>query len=175
MVEPPARSPSPALPLPPRRSGMVRALLVLSMLFLPLGLTLPVLETTRLWVFKESYSLVDAVRALFEAGEIALAMLIALFSLVTPALKLIAVSLLHICPPANSEAALPRWIERLGKWSLTDVLVVAVLIVVWSGTGLQLAVQPGLWFFAACAVMTMSASGLVVRDLKRRLRASKQP
>ena len=92
MVEPPARSPSPALPLPPRRSGMVRALLVLSMLFLPLGLTLPVLETTRLWVFKESYSLIDAVRALFEAGEIALAMLIALFSLVTPALKLIAVT-----------------------------------------------------------------------------------
>ena len=167
--------PSPALALPRRRSGMVRVLLILSMLFLPLGLTLPVLETTRLWVFKDSYSLLDAVQALFEAGEIALAILIALFSLVTPALKLIAVSLLHICPPTDYEAALPRWIERLGKWSLTDVLVIAILIVIWSGTGLQLAVQPGLWFFAGSAVMTMSASGLVVRDLKRRLRASNQP
>lgn len=174
MIEPPARSPSPALALPTRRSGMVRVLLILSTLFLPLGLTLPVLETTRLWVFRDSYSLIDAVRALFEAGEIALAMLIALFSLVTPALKLIAVTLLHICPPTDSEAALPRWVERLGKWSLTDVLVIAVLIVVWSGTGLQLAVQPGLWFFTASAVMTMSASGLVVGDIKRRLRAPNQ-
>lgn len=152
-----------------RRAGgaLARALLILAIVCLPLGLTLPVLETTRLWVFKDSYSLIDAVRALYDAGEIVLAILIALFSLVTPILKLLAVAALHLQAAASPDAALPRWVERLGKWSLTDVLVIAILIVAWSGAGMQLAVQPGLWFFAASAVMLMAASGLVVRDLRR--------
>ncbi len=141
-------------------SATARALIILSAVFLPLGLTLPVLETTRFWFFKDSYSLIDTVRGLYGSGEIALAFLIALFSLVTPALKLILVTWLHIGDP-HQRPGLSQWVERLGKWSLTDVLVVAVLIVVWSGTGLQLTTQPGLWFFAASAVMLMVASGLV--------------
>lgn len=151
----------------PARAGgaLTRVCLILAAVCLPLGLTLPVLETTRLWVLKDSYSLIDTVRALFEAGETALALLIALFSLVTPVLKLGVVSLLHLqAPSPGSGWAL--WAERLGKWSLTDVLVVAVLIVVWSSAGLSLAVQPGLWFFAASSVMLMVASGLAVRDLR---------
>jgi paraquat-inducible protein A len=148
----------------PAGGALARVCLILAAVCLPLGLTLPVLETTRLWVFKDSYSLVDTVGALFEAGETALALIIALFSMVTPVVKLGVVSLLHIqAPSPKNDLAL--WAERLGKWSLTDVLVIAILIVVWSGTGPQLAVQPGLWFFAASAMLLLLASGLISRDL----------
>ncbi len=148
-----------------RPSAIARALLILAAVFLPLGLLLPVLETTRFWIFKDSYSLIDTVRGLYSNGELALAILIATFSLVTPALKLVMVALLHANGP-DARPGLARWVERLGKWSLTDVLVVAILIVVWSGTGLQLTSQPGLWFFTASAVMLMIASGLVVRPAR---------
>jgi len=143
-------------------------ILILALAFLPLGLILPVLETTRLWVFKSSYSLIDTVRALIEEGEVALGVLIAVFSLVTPALKAVAVCALHLRPAGSGAGALARWVDRLGKWSLTDVLVVALLIVLASGTGLDLAAEPGLWFFAASAVLLMIASDLVIRDLRQK-------
>lgn len=158
--------PSPSADLSSPRSrraaggGLARALIILAAVFLPLGLMLPVLETTRLWVFKDSYSLIDTVRGLIDSGEIALALLIGTFSIFTPTLKLVLVTWLHLSNPRGN-TGLARWVERLGKWSLTDVLVIAVLIVVWSGTGLQLTTQPGLWFFALSAILLMLASGLV--------------
>lgn len=151
----------------PAGGALARAVLILALAFLPLGLILPVLETTRLWVFKSSYSLIDTVRALINEGEVALGLLIAVFSLLTPAAKAIAVTALHLRQAGSGAGALARWVERLGKWSLTDVLVVALLIVLASGTGLDLAAEPGLWFFAASAVLLMIASDLVVRDLRR--------
>lgn len=150
----------------PAGGGIARALLVLALAALPLGLLLPVLETTRFWVFKSSYSLVDTVLALIEDGEVALGVLIAVFSLITPLLKALAVIILHARRAGAGAGPLARWVERLGKWSLTDVLVIALLIVLASGTGLEIAAKPGLWFFTASAVLLMVASDLVVRDLK---------
>jgi paraquat-inducible protein A len=150
----------------PAGGSTARVCLVLSLTFLPLGLTLPVLETTRLWVFKSSYSLIDTVWALIEAGELALGFLIAAFSLLTPAIKAFAITALHMRPAGSDAGRFVNWIDRIGKWSLTDVLVVAMLIVLASGTGLELTAQPGLWFFAASAVLLMTASHLVVRDLR---------
>ncbi len=155
----------------PAGGAFVRVLLILAAVCLPLGLTLPVLETTRLWVFKDSYSLIDTVRALFDSGEIVLAGLIAVFSLVTPVLKLCTVTLLHAARPLEAGADLLRWAERIGKWSLADVLVIAILIVAGSGAGIQLVVQPGLWFFAASTGLLMAASGLIAADFRRRARA----
>lgn len=153
-------------PRRPAGGALARAILIVALAFLPLGLILPVLETTRLWVFKSSYSLIDTVHALIQEGEFALGALIALFSLLTPALKALAVTALHLRPASSGESGLARWVDRLGKWSLTDVLVVALLIVLASGTGLDLAAEPGLWFFASSAVLLMIASDLVVRDLR---------
>ena len=147
---------------------MARALLILAACFLPLGLLLPVLETTRLWVFESQYSLIDAVRALISEGEIVLGLVIAFFSLLTPVLKFIAVTALHRRPAGSHAGPLARWVDHLGKWSLTDVLVVALIIVIYSGEGLQFQAQAGLWFFAASAICLMAASGFVVADLKAR-------
>ena len=169
MTDAPVR-PEPALPADRRRpagGALARALLILAAAFLPLGLLLPVLETTRLWVFETHYSLIDTVRALIDEGEIALGLMIGFFSLATPALKALAVTGLHLRPSGSRAGALAHWIDRLGKWSFTDVLVVALLIVLASGNGLTLASEPGLWFFAASAVLLMLASELVVRDLDR--------
>jgi len=168
MSDAPISSPPDHLRSRPAGGGAARALLIIAALCLPLGLLLPVLETTRLWVFKTSYSLIDAVRALIAEGELLLGLLIAVFSLVTPAVKLIAVTMLHLRRAGSGAGGLAHTVDHLGKWSLTDVLVVALLIVLTSGTGLELTAQPGLWFFAASAVLLMLASGLVVRDLKQR-------
>lgn len=150
----------------PAGGGFARALLALAAVFLPLGLILPVVETTQLWVFRSSYSLIDTVRALIDEDELALGLLIAVFSLVTPIVKLSLVTVLHMRLRGSGMSVLANWVDRLGKWSLTDVLVVALLIVMASGTGLDIAAEPGLWFFATSAFLLMLASDMVVRDLR---------
>jgi len=150
----------------PAGGAMARALLALGVIFFPLGITLPVMETTRLWVFKDSYSLLGAVGKLLEAGEWRLGLLVALFSMGAPLAKMAMVAALHARPAGANGGSLARWVERLGKWSLTDVLVVALLIVIWSGGAMvTVATRPGLWFFTLSAICLMLASGLSVRDL----------
>jgi len=49
-------------------------------------------------------------------------------------------------------------VDVLGKWSFTDVMVVAILIVVAKSTGLAEAeAMPGLYFFSASVVLTAAA------------------
>jgi paraquat-inducible protein A len=147
--------------------GLARAILIVSVLFLALGLWLPVMETRQLWLFKTEYSLLQTVRALFEEGELGLAALVFAFSIITPLLKSIGLAVLHLRGRASGVTGLARFVEAIGRWSLTDVLVVAILIVVWSSAGaLGAASLPGLWFFAGSAIGLMIAGGLIVRDLR---------
>jgi paraquat-inducible protein A len=147
--------------------GLARAILIVSVLFLGLGLWLPVMETRQLWVFKSEYSLLQTVQALFENGELGLAALIFIFSIVTPLLKATGLVALHLRKRGSGVTGLARFVEAIGRWSLTDVLVVAILIVVWSSAGaLGAASLPGLWFFAGSAIGLMIAGGLIVRDLR---------
>lgn len=140
---------------------MARALLTLAVVCLPLGLLLPAVQTTQFWVFRDQYSLIDTVRVLVTQQAYGLAVLVAGFSILVPTLKLVVLMALHLGAGGPN---LLRWVERLGKWSLADVLVVAVLIVLMSASGvMQTAALPGLWFFAASAVLLMAAGGLIRR------------
>jgi paraquat-inducible protein A len=50
--------------------------------------------------------------------------------------------------------------EWLGRYSMTDVMVLALLIFYVNSSGYtEASVQPGIYFFAASAVITMLAYG----------------
>jgi len=149
--------------------AMARALLVLGIILFPPGIMLPLFEAQSLLVFKVSYSILDTIAALIGAREPALALLITTFSLGTPLLKVSMLITIHRLPPSRVSPVAMRWIELLGKWSFTDVVVVALAIVIWSNEALSTAAsQPGLWFFAASALSLMLASGVMARDLRER-------
>ncbi|MFP4518280.1 MAG: paraquat-inducible protein A [Oceanicaulis sp.] len=151
----------------PAGGGLARALTVVAALFLLLGLWLPIMETRQLWVFKTEYSLFDAVQALWQENEAALAGLVFLFSFVTPTAKLAALSVLLTRRAGSQRGPLSRFVAAVGRWSLADVLVVAVLIVVWSNAGaLGAASLPGLWFFGGSALVLLLAAELALRDLR---------
>lgn len=151
----------------PAGGALARALLIVCGLFLALGLWLPVMETRQLWVFKTEYSLLQTVQALYGEGELGLAALVFAFSIITPLLKSGGLVALHLRRRGSGVTGFVRAVESIGRWSLTDVLVVAILIVVWSSAGaLGAASLPGLWFFAASALGLMLAAGVIVRDLR---------
>ncbi len=144
-----------------------RALIALGLILFPLGLFLPMMETTRLLVFTDRYSLLDTLAGLLGARELGLFLLIATFSVGTPLLKAAILIVIHRLPKEQITPYAMRLIELMGKWSLTDVLVVAIFIALWSsGPVLSAASQPGLWFFAASAVSLMLASGIIAKDVR---------
>jgi len=129
-------------------------------LCLALGLVLPLIRVERLFVFADEPSLVGIIQGLWQEGDWALSAIIALFSVVFPCLKL---GLLHVAAYGGDEveARIPPWFRALSNWSMLDVVLVALVIFAAKTSGLATAfTKPGLWFFAASAVLTAAASAL---------------
>jgi paraquat-inducible protein A len=129
-----------------------------------LGVTLPLMQVDRLYFFTTTPSLIDITASLWTNGDIAIAIITALFSLIFPLAKLAA---LHLAAyPADGAAlTLPSWFKAIARWSMLDVLVVALVIFAAKTSGLaSAAAKPGLWFFALSVVLTALASASVARD-----------
>ena len=133
-------------------------LLVLSAFFLALGLVLPLVRFEKLVFFNETPSLLGIVSSLFDDGNVMLAIVVTLFSVVFPLAKLVGIAF-----EANGGCRRPRlradWLPSflpiLGKWSMMDVMLVAIVIFAAKTSGMAEAfTQPGLWFYAGSAVMT---------------------
>jgi paraquat-inducible protein A len=129
---------------------------------LALGVVLPLIQVERLFLFTDEPSLVGIVAGLAAEGDPLLAAVIGLFSLAFPAMKLL---LLHFAAYGPRGAApIPGWFRALSNWSMLDVVLVALVIFAAKTSGLAAAAaKPGLWFFAASAVLTAICSALLKR------------
>jgi paraquat-inducible protein A len=130
------------------------------------GLTLPAIRIVRLRLFSGDHSIVGSVGLLADGGQWFLAAVIGLFSVVVPAVKLGLLAWLWFAGGGAQGHAgrVVRAIDAHGKWSMLDVLVVAVLVVtLQGGFWVRAEPRPGLWLFAAATFFTMLLSGLVRR------------
>lgn len=130
--------------------------LVLSVFCLALGLVLPLVRFEKLYFFNETPSLVELILSLWTQGNGALAVLVALFSVLFPLVKLVGIAV-EVTAPAGKgrDSRLARLLPVLGKWSMMDVMLVALVIVAAKTSGMASAfTQPGLWFYAASVVLS---------------------
>jgi paraquat-inducible protein A len=128
-----------------------------------LGIALPLMQVDRLYFFTTTPSLVEITASLWSNGDIAIAIITALFSLIFPLAKL---TVLHLAayPAATAAIAIPHWFKAIARWSMLDVLVVALVIFAAKTSGLaSAAAKPGLWFFALSVVLTALASASLAR------------
>uniref|UniRef100_UPI003BAB6BCE paraquat-inducible protein A n=1 Tax=Stappia sp. TaxID=1870903 RepID=UPI003BAB6BCE len=126
-----------------------------------LGLTLPLLELERLLVLTDRPSLLQLVTGLWSDGEQLLAGAVALFSVVFPMAKLAA---LHVAVVAGTPGRSLQMLGALGKWSMMDVMLVALVIFAAKTSGLATAItQPGLLFYAGAVVLSALAAVLARR------------
>lgn len=139
---------------------VVPILLLASAVTFGLGVTLPLIKFEKLYFFAETPSLIGVVGGLWDKGDIGLSALVAAFSLVFPLVKLFTVF-----EAAFGSGRFPAWAGALSKWSMMDVLLVAILVFAAKTSGLATAVsQPGLWFYAASTITAAIAAGLVKRE-----------
>ena len=135
--------------------------LFLATLCLALGISRPLIRVERLFVFTDEPSLIGIVSGLWSEGDALLAIVVALFSLVFPAIKL---ALLHVAAYGGRQAAdsIPGWFRALSNWSMLDVVLVALVVFAAKTSGVATAfTKPGLWFFAASVMLTATASSLL--------------
>jgi len=152
--------------LHPRQGMLVNLLLVLAMGLLLAGLQLPLLTLEKFYLFSNTVSLYSALVQLGSQGEWGLFLLVGLFSVVFPLLKLTMLAMIWNLEAGNSASHRRHlhWLSEYSRWSMLDVFVVALLVVsVKLGALAQAHVREGIYFFAASVVMTMLLSNWIGR------------
>ena len=146
----------------PLRNVVLSLLIILATVFFALGVTLPVIRFTTVYVWTNEHSIATIIYALYQNQEFFLCGVIAVFSVLFPFLKLFYLLTLVTSPdlPAEFREKSFSVMEWLGRYSMTDVMVLALIIFYVNSSGYTEAdVQPGVYFFAASVLMTMFAYG----------------
>jgi paraquat-inducible protein A len=136
------------------------ALTALSLILLIPGLVQPMLTitasvsllgTTR-EIFRETQSILEAVRSLHQSGNSFVAGLILLFSVMVPLAKAVAfVTILALRPP-GARYRLYLAVRSLSKWSMADVFAVGVFIAYLAARGTDnLDAMAGIGFYCFAA------------------------
>ena len=129
-----------------------------------LGITEPLMVFERFFFFEKQASLIDIVRQLWIDQSWPLAIIVGFFSILFPALKLLYLLTASLMPQMFVNVRGLSALSTLSKWSMMDVLVVALVIVATKTSGLAKATaQPGLWYFTACVVLMAIATLWVQR------------
>jgi paraquat-inducible protein A len=146
-------------------------LLIAALACLVAGLTLPIMEVRNFWVFRGSYSIVDGIVVLIEQGDVPIAAVVAAFSVLLPMAKIVGLLVLwrEVRRGRHLSSRLPALLEAIGKWSMLDVFVVALIVFAAKASMLADAnVAPAVIPFVASIVLTFYCS----RAIKSKLTAT---
>jgi paraquat-inducible protein A len=137
-------------------------LIILATVFFALGVMLPAIRFTTVFVWTNQHSVATIIWALWKNEEFFLCFVIFMFSIFFPFMKLFYLLTLVTSPdmPAEFRNKSISAMEWLGRYSMTDVMVLALMIFYINASGYsEASVLPGVYFFAASAIMTMFAYG----------------
>ena len=131
---------------------------------------LPIMTLTKFWFWSDRVSLWETAAGLLLEGEILLFAIVAGFSMVFPAAKLLTAGWIwarvDAASPGGSRAV--RLMEALSRWSMIDVFVVALIVVaVKVSLVSDVGVHSGVYVFAAAAALSIALMAWIGRALKR--------
>jgi paraquat-inducible protein A len=152
----------PFRPLTPFRNFVLSLLIISATVCFAFGIMMPVIRFTTVYVWTNEHSIATIIYALFENEEYFLTIVLFLFSILFPFLKLLYLLTLVTSPdiPEQFRRKSILTMEWLGRYSMTDVMVLALMIFYVNSSGYTEArVEPGVYFFAASALLTMVAYG----------------
>ena len=147
-------------------------LMILSIWTLVRGLSLPLVNVEKMVLWKSTYSVFTGVMSLIEVKEYLLGSVLFFFSIIFPLTKLAALGVIwFIRLPEERRSWLLHWLEVLGKWSMLDVFIVAILIVaVKLGPLANIEPRPGIYYFCAAILLSMITTMWVDHLAQRSIR-----
>jgi paraquat-inducible protein A len=160
------------------RNKLSLFLILLSLVFLYPGLTLPMMNinagTTlpilgELILYNETQSIVQTISALIDNDNPVVAMLILLFSVLVPVLKALILFIILIFSDLTGKESLYRFVAVISKWSMADVFVVGVFIAFLatkSNPHINATLHPGFFYFASYCILSIIGVQLMAPDSK---------
>ena len=138
----------------------IPALLLVSLATLTCGLFLPVITLEELVFWKHTFSVLTGIVSLWTEGYYILGLVVLLFSVIFPILKLVMLfSLWFRNLTAQQRQSYVHWLAIMGKWSMLDVFVVAITIVVAKISNFANAqARMGIYFFGISIVLAILAT-----------------
>ena len=109
----------------------------------------------------ESKGVLGSIEKLFEGGDVLVALVILLFSVLVPVLKILSLLFVSVFMESKFAHNIVKFFKMIGKWSMVDVFVVAVFLVYLTankGDVSRAEVEVGLYFFLAYVIVSMLVS-----------------
>ena len=109
----------------------------------------------------ESKGVFGSIEKLFESGDIVVALVILIFSVIVPLLKVFSLLFISIFVEHKFADKIVKFFKAIGKWSMVDVFVVAVFLVYLTANKGEISraeVEVGLYFFLAYVIISMLTS-----------------
>ena len=149
----------------------ILAMLLTSFIALVVGLVAPILMIIaymdipvlgQVAVQFQSKSIISSIQTLYNSGNLFVAIIILLFSVIIPLLKTV---IMGVALFTNYRSHIIKWIVQLGKWSMTDVLIVSLFLVVFTLNEDEITdakLQIGVYFFFCYVILSIAASLLLM-------------
>jgi len=143
--------------------------LLASAILLVLGIFLPIITLKEMILFKSTFSVWTGIIGLIKEHHYGLGIIIFLFSIIFPITKLtVLFGMWFRSMTSETRETLAHWIALLGKWSMLDVFVVAITIVITKISHFASA-QPrvGIYLFTTSVLLTLIISERVEKIIKK--------
>ena len=125
------------------------------------GILLPFTAVTKLWLFENQISVCHGLVVLWKAGEAFLFMILLVFTICFPFVKMNALLAIWLYPKltADQAKAFYKFVSHLGKWSMLDVFVVAILVITLKSSSVaSIRIGSGFFLFFVSVMLTNCAS-----------------
>ena len=154
-------------------------LLSLSIIALITGWFSPILEITAYQdipmlgntIFQyESKSIITALQKIYSQGQYGIAAIILLFTVITPIIKTIIMLTLSFRQNINLSSKRMKFLSWIGKWSMLDVFVVAIVVTYFSmkeSGQTDANLQIGVYYFSIYVVLSMICTMILSRITKQ--------
>ncbi|MCX5702584.1 MAG: paraquat-inducible protein A [Candidatus Omnitrophica bacterium] len=136
-------------------------LIIASAVFLFIGLRLPVLTVRKLWE-RNTFSIISGIINLWEGRYYILSFIIFFFSVIFPIAKLVTLFVIWSVRLRDHQREwLLRGLSLLGKWSMLDVFVTAIIIVsIKLGALASAKAEIGIYYFGISILLAMLVTNL---------------
>ena len=145
----------------PRSGTIIIIMLVAALAAFFAGIFLPFTGVTKLWLFENQISVCQGLKVLWNADELFLFLILLIFTICFPFVKVNALLALWLYPGLTADQAknFYKFVSHLGKWSMLDVFVVAILVLTIKSTGVaSIKIGVGFFLFFISVMLTQLAS-----------------
>jgi uncharacterized paraquat-inducible protein A len=127
----------------------------------------PLLSTRISFFFKNDISLAQAASDLYRIDKFLFAVVV-LLGIVAPAVKMIAMTLAWYFADLKVAQRHAKWLVILGRLSMLDVMLLAILIIAFKGIGVgSVEIKPGFYLYVVLVVGFLLLSLIMERFFER--------